>query len=88
MDSNQKRSPHLVPYDLVDQRIKDANKESAAEFIKALQLFGIFLEPPVHEHDEGYAIFLYLNFRGLLIFGILLIVVLKYLVINEIMNDL
>ncbi|KHN75295.1 Ryanodine receptor 44F [Toxocara canis] len=53
VDSSQKRSPHLVPYELVDQRIKDANRESAIEFIRALQLFGIFLEPPVHEHDEG-----------------------------------
>ncbi|VDK19884.1 unnamed protein product [Anisakis simplex] len=53
VDSNQKRSPHLLPYEMVDQRIKDANRESAIEFIKALQLFGIFLEPPVHEHDEG-----------------------------------
>ncbi|VDN40034.1 unnamed protein product [Gongylonema pulchrum] len=53
VDSSQKRSPHLVPYELVDQRIKEANQESATEFIKALQLFGIFLEPPVLEHDEG-----------------------------------
>uniref|UniRef100_A0A915B3X3 Ryanodine receptor n=2 Tax=Parascaris TaxID=6254 RepID=A0A915B3X3_PARUN len=53
VDSDQKRSPHLVPYELVDVRIKDANRESAIEFIKALELFGIFLEPPVHEHDEG-----------------------------------
>ncbi|VDN03294.1 unnamed protein product [Thelazia callipaeda] len=53
VDLNQKRSPHLVPYEVVDQRIKEANKESATEFIKALQLFGIFLEPPVLEHDEG-----------------------------------
>lgn len=43
----------MVPYEVVDSRIKDANRESAIEFIKALQLFGIFLEPPVLEHDEG-----------------------------------
>lgn len=53
VDSSQKRSPHLVPYEVVDLRIKEANRESAMEFIKALQLFGIFLEPPVLEHDEG-----------------------------------
>ncbi|CAI4225083.1 unnamed protein product [Auanema sp. JU1783] len=52
VDSTQKRSPHLVPYDQVDNRIKEANKESAAENIRALQLFGIFIEPPAHEHDE------------------------------------
>ncbi|KAK6101668.1 RIH domain family protein [Brugia pahangi] len=50
---SQKRSPHLVPYEVVDQRIKEANRESATEFIKTLQLFGIFLESPVLEHDEG-----------------------------------
>lgn len=53
MNIGQKRSPHLVPYEVVDRRIKEANRESATEFIKTLQLFGIFLEPPVLEHDEG-----------------------------------
>ncbi|KAK0411652.1 hypothetical protein QR680_005766 [Steinernema hermaphroditum] len=52
VDSTQKRSPHLVPYEQVDQQIKDANRESATEFVKVLQLFGIFLEPPALEHDE------------------------------------
>ncbi|PIC27807.1 hypothetical protein B9Z55_019948 [Caenorhabditis nigoni] len=52
VDATQKRSPHLVPYEQVDERIKQANRESAAENIRALQLFGIFLEPPAHEHDE------------------------------------
>ncbi|EPB70936.1 hypothetical protein ANCCEY_09971 [Ancylostoma ceylanicum] len=52
VDSTQKRSPHLVPYEEVDNRIKEANKESAAENLRALQLFGIFIEPPAHEHDE------------------------------------
>lgn len=53
VDSGQKRSPHLVPYDQVDDRIKEANREAAAENIRVLQLFGIFLEAPVLEHDEG-----------------------------------
>ncbi len=52
-DLSQKRSPHLVPYDQVDNRIKDANRESAAETIRALQLFGIYIEPPAVERDEG-----------------------------------
>ncbi|XGW02944.1 hypothetical protein V3C99_014731 [Haemonchus contortus] len=52
VDATQKRSPHLVPYEEVDNRIKEANKESAAENLRALQLFGIFIEPPAHEHDE------------------------------------
>lgn len=53
VDASQKRSPHLVPYDSVDDRIKEANREAAAENIRALQLFGIFLEAPVLEHDEA-----------------------------------
>ncbi|GMS80971.1 hypothetical protein PENTCL1PPCAC_3146, partial [Pristionchus entomophagus] len=53
VDPSQKRSPHLVPYDMVDNRIKEANRESAAENIKALQLFGLFLEVPASEHDEA-----------------------------------
>lgn len=53
VDSTQKRTPHLVPYEQVDERIKEANREAAAENIKVLQLFGIFLEPPVLEYDEG-----------------------------------
>ncbi|CAJ0581879.1 unnamed protein product, partial [Mesorhabditis spiculigera] len=52
VDATQKRSPHLVPYENVDSRIKEANRESAAENIRALQLLGIFLEQPAHEHDE------------------------------------
>ncbi|KAK5965079.1 hypothetical protein GCK32_008746 [Trichostrongylus colubriformis] len=52
VDATQKRSPHLVPYEEVDNRIKEANRESAAENLRALQLFGIFIEPPAHEHDE------------------------------------
>lgn len=53
VDSTQKRTPHLVPYDHVDERIKEANREAAAENIRTLQLFGIFLESPIMEHDEG-----------------------------------
>uniref|UniRef100_A0A158P902 Ryanodine receptor 44F n=1 Tax=Angiostrongylus cantonensis TaxID=6313 RepID=A0A158P902_ANGCA len=52
VDSTQKRSPHLVPYEEVDNRIKEANRESAAENLRALQLFGVFIEAPAHEHDE------------------------------------
>uniref|UniRef100_A0AC34QR18 Ryanodine receptor n=1 Tax=Panagrolaimus sp. JU765 TaxID=591449 RepID=A0AC34QR18_9BILA len=53
VDATQKRSPHLVPYEQVDERIKEANREAAAENLRVLQLFGIFLEPPVLEHDEA-----------------------------------
>lgn len=49
----QKRTPHLVPYEIVDNRIKEANRAAAAESIRVLQVFGIFLDAPVLEHDEG-----------------------------------
>ena len=52
VDKDQKRSPHLVPYEQVATRIKETNRESAAECIRALQLFGLFVEAPAHEHDE------------------------------------
>lgn len=51
VDAGQKRTPHLVPYAQVDERIKEANREAAAENIRTLQLFGIFLEAPVMERD-------------------------------------
>lgn len=53
VDATQKRSPHLVPYEQVDARIKEANREAAAENIRALQLFGVFLEAPAVEQDEA-----------------------------------
>ncbi|GMR59737.1 hypothetical protein PMAYCL1PPCAC_29932, partial [Pristionchus mayeri] len=52
-DSSQKRSPHLVPYEMVDAQIKEVNREDAIERIKSLQLFGLFLEVPASEHDEA-----------------------------------
>jgi ryanodine receptor 2 len=53
VDSLQKRTPHLVPYEQVDERIKAANREASEENIRVLQLFGIFLEPPAIERDEA-----------------------------------
>ena len=51
VDAVQKRTPHLVPYEQVDERIKEANREAAAENIRTLQLYGIFLETPISERD-------------------------------------
>ncbi|CAK5073642.1 unnamed protein product [Meloidogyne enterolobii] len=51
VDAVQKRTPHLVPYEQVDERIKEANREAAAENIRTLQLYGIYLETPITERD-------------------------------------
>ena len=40
-----------MPYEQVDERIKEANREAAAENIRTLELFGIFLETPIMERD-------------------------------------
>ena len=54
-DFELKRSPHLVPYEHVDERIKTANRETAAETILTLMLHGLFLDPPAIEHDYAAA---------------------------------
>lgn len=48
-----KRSPHLVPYEKVDPRIKQANRDTASETIRTLMIYGYVLEPPSTEVDEG-----------------------------------
>lgn len=55
-DPIHKRSPHLVPYEVVDARIKQANKDTAAETIRTLMLYGLYLDPPAVEHDEGLSV--------------------------------
>lgn len=52
-DHVTKRSAHLVPYEYVDIRIKQANKATACEIIKTLMMYGYSLEPPNIEHDES-----------------------------------
>ena len=49
----QKRSPHLVDYDEVNEMIKQANRESAAETIRTLNVYGLFLEAPAVESNPG-----------------------------------
>ena len=48
-----KRSPHLVPYSKVDDSIKKANRDTAAETVKTLMAYGYNLEPPTNEAGES-----------------------------------
>ena len=45
-DHLMRRSPHLVPYRLVDDVIKKANRDTATETVKTLLAYGYNLEPP------------------------------------------
>ena len=45
-DHLMRRSPHLVPYKLVDEVIKKANRDTASETVKTLLSYGYNLEPP------------------------------------------
>jgi hypothetical protein len=42
-----------VKYEYVNPLIKQANKDSALETIRTLNVFGLFLEAPAVEHDPG-----------------------------------
>lgn len=48
-DHLMRRSPHLVPYKLVDDVIKKANRDTATETVKTLIAYGYNLEPPSGE---------------------------------------
>lgn len=52
-DPITKRSPHLVPYEKVDQRIKQANRETAGETLRTIFTYGYQLEPPNAEQDDS-----------------------------------
>lgn len=47
-----KRSPHLVPYDQVDERIKQANRDTASQIIRTVMMYGYTIEPPNVEQDD------------------------------------
>uniref|UniRef100_A0AAN0LPN8 Ryanodine receptor n=1 Tax=Polyphagotarsonemus latus TaxID=1204166 RepID=A0AAN0LPN8_9ACAR len=51
-DSEAKRSPHLVPYKYVDEKIKKANRTTASETVKTLLVHGYILEPPSSENSD------------------------------------
>ncbi|XP_028968698.1 ryanodine receptor [Galendromus occidentalis] len=51
-DFQTRRSPHLVPYKYVDDSIKKANTDTAAETVKTLLAYGYVLEPPAGDTDQ------------------------------------
>jgi ryanodine receptor 2 len=52
-DSENRRSPHLVPYSKVDEAIKKANRDTASETVRTLLVYGYLLDPPTGEATEG-----------------------------------
>ncbi|KAH3855014.1 hypothetical protein DPMN_097574, partial [Dreissena polymorpha] len=52
-DLATKRSPHLVPYNKVEEHIKRANREAAAQTVKTILAYGYTLEPPTSELGES-----------------------------------
>ncbi|KAG5681994.1 hypothetical protein PVAND_011393 [Polypedilum vanderplanki] len=52
-DSENYRSPHLVPYSKVDEAIKKANRDTASETVKTLLIYGYNLDPPTSEANEA-----------------------------------
>lgn len=54
-DSENHRSPHLVPYSKVDEAIKKANRDTASETVRTLLIYGYNLDPPTGEANEALA---------------------------------
>ncbi|XP_037915514.1 ryanodine receptor isoform X7 [Hermetia illucens] len=52
-DSDNLRSPHLVPYSKVDEAIKKANRDTASETVRTLLVYGYNLDPPTGEGNEA-----------------------------------
>ncbi|XP_044016394.1 ryanodine receptor isoform X3 [Aphidius gifuensis] len=52
-DSEMRRSPHLVPYQKVDEAIKKANRDTASETVRTLLVYGYMLDPPTGEQHEA-----------------------------------
>ncbi|KAL5285595.1 hypothetical protein ACFFRR_007348 [Megaselia abdita] len=52
-DSENLRSPHLVPYFKVDEAIKKANRDTASETVRTLLVYGYQLDPPTGEGNEA-----------------------------------
>ncbi|XP_048731868.2 ryanodine receptor-like isoform X6 [Ostrea edulis] len=52
-DAANKRSPYLVPYNRVDEKIKKANREEANQVVKTLVAYGYNLEAPTSEMGES-----------------------------------
>ncbi|KAL4238125.1 Ryanodine receptor 2 [Mactra antiquata] len=52
-DPVNKRNPHLVPYNKVEEHIKKANRDSSAQTVKTILAYGYTLEPPTSELGES-----------------------------------
>ncbi|BFZ07812.1 hypothetical protein BsWGS_10847 [Bradybaena similaris] len=54
-ESTNKRTPHLVPYNKVDEHIKKANRDTAIEAVRTLLAYGYTIEAPTSETGESSA---------------------------------
>nr|KAG5704413.1 hypothetical protein BaRGS_024268 [Batillaria attramentaria] len=52
-DPFHKRSPHLVPYNKVDENIKKANRDTSNEAVRTLIAYGYTIEAPTSETGES-----------------------------------
>lgn len=52
-DPIHKRSPHLVPYNKVDESIKKANRDTSNEAVRTLIAYGYTIEAPTSEMGES-----------------------------------
>ncbi|CAF2039726.1 unnamed protein product, partial [Rotaria magnacalcarata] len=48
----QKRSPHLVPYAIVDDSIKKINRDAASETVKTLLAYGYTIDTPTGDAED------------------------------------
>lgn len=64
------RSPHLVPYNKVDDAIKKANRDTASETVRTLLVYGYNLDPPTGEQHEGTRYLFFANEFIILLFTI------------------
>ncbi|XP_055878934.1 ryanodine receptor 2-like isoform X5 [Biomphalaria glabrata] len=52
-DPVNKRTPHLVPYNKVDEHIKKANRDTSTEAVRTLLAYGYSIEAPTSETGES-----------------------------------
>ena len=52
IESRQKRSPHLIPYAIVDDSIKKINRDTASETVKTLLAYGYTIDTPTGDIED------------------------------------
>ena len=52
-DPDCRRSPHLLPYQYVDEAIKIANRNTASETVRTLLVYGYILDPPTGDLEAA-----------------------------------